>query len=454
MSRCVLSRYKKILSDLPQWRTIFQALDNVPEDQRNSILDRIFSRYPRTQIAETPRTPPSRVQETAVLQTPASSTHSQLWLSESVVKSPQSQISCHQNSSSLGESKFLPTESGVGLSTIDIHLTDGPRRPLLRGTLQLQQFSIQHEGFLKLQYSDGLPKLLAVLHRQFDIPQLKVPPSYDPLEKDEQEFEQLLNALAKSHSSYEYLVAMGHYSEIRQNLGLPEPGFYPGERLLRAAKHIPGLQSEYLYISKGLAVAAIHKEDMDLDSKNFNYAGCDKLWLVVSPSSSMRFESLMVQSFQLEPHCSQFVRHLECIPFPSWLKQHGLRFRVVRQKPGQAVEISSGAYHAIVTLGESCAGAINCSPDDWNPPLLYKSCNRKCFDFNQIKVQDFRPVGEPRALDVVDDWEIASTPLTAQGNYSTKGALETSPRRSRRDRKSMLTNSSSRAKMLGNGRKH
>jgi len=208
------------------------------------------------------------VQEIAVLQTPASPTHSQLWLSGSVVKSPQLPISCHQNSSSLGESKLMPTESGVGLSTIDMHLTDGPRRLLLRGTLQLQQFSIQHEGFLKLQYADGLPKPLTVLHRQFDIPKLKVPPSYNPLENEEQELEQLLNALAKSHSSDEYLVAMGHYSEIYQNLGLIEPGLYPGQRLLRAAKNIPGLQSEYLYVSKGLAVAVIHKENMDLDSKN------------------------------------------------------------------------------------------------------------------------------------------------------------------------------------------
>lgn len=48
--------------------------------------------------------------------------------------------------------------------------------------------------------------------------------------------------------------------------------------------------------------------------------------------------------------------------------------------------------------------------------------------FNQIKVQDLRPVGERRVLDVVDDWEIASAPLTPQGNYSTRRALETSPR--------------------------
>ena len=196
---------------------------------------------------------------------------------------------------------------------------------------------------------------------------------------------------------------------------------------------------------KGLAVAAIRKEDMDLDFKDFNYAGCDELWLVVSPSSPMKFESLMVQSFRLEPHCSQFVPHLGCIPFPSWLKQHGVRLRVVRKKPGQALEISSGAYHAVVALGESCAGAINCSPDDLNPSSLYKSCDRKCSDFNSIKVQDFRPVGEPRALDVVDHWEIASASLNPQRNYYTKGALETSPRRSKRNRKSMLTNSSSRA---------
>ncbi len=121
----------------------------------------------------------------------------------------------------------MPTESGVVLSTIDMHLTDGPRRLLLRGTLQLQQFSIQHEGFLKLQYADGLPKPLTVLHCQFDIPKLQVLPSYNPLKNDEQELEQLLNALAKSHSSDEYLVAMGHYSEIYQNLGLIEPGLYP-----------------------------------------------------------------------------------------------------------------------------------------------------------------------------------------------------------------------------------
>ena len=144
----------------------------------------------------------------------------------------------------------MPTEYGVELSTIDIHLTDGPRRPLLKGTLQLQQFSIQHEGFLKLQYADGLPKSLAVLHRQVDIPKLKISPSYNPLENDEQEFEQLLNALAKSHSSYKFLATMGHYSEIRQNLGLPKPGLYPEERPLRAAKHIPGLQSECLYIQR------------------------------------------------------------------------------------------------------------------------------------------------------------------------------------------------------------
>ncbi len=124
MSRCVLSRYKKIVSDLPQWKTIFQALDNVPEDQRNPIVDRIFSRYPQTQIAGTPKTPPSsRMQETAVVQTPPSPTHSQLWLSGSVVKSPQLPISCHQNSSSQVQDGATGVEAEV-YSAIEVETNE------------------------------------------------------------------------------------------------------------------------------------------------------------------------------------------------------------------------------------------------------------------------------------------------------------------------------------------
>ena len=378
---------------------------------------------------ELPKTPTHESNRTPY--TPASSIHASskgLWTNE---HSPPIPTSVSGNLCDLNDHCVELTECGVSLRNVKIHIReDAPYVPLSRGTLQLQRYSTQHRGFLRVDYSRDSQKVLWELARDFEIPSMKNLTLNKIPGNPEDEFEQHLGALVIGDQPCEYLISMGHYDEIRHNLGLPATGLSPGTRLLRTRKHYPGIQSEYLYLSRARSVAAMHKEDQEANSKNVNYIGHEKLWLIISPSSSRRFEALIAEYFGVKPHCSQFVRHLDVIPFPSILREWQIIFRVICQRPGQAVEISSGAYHAVINTGPNIAGAINCAPDDWNPPPLSKDCTfKQCVKTEPIKCQDFQRTDEPKELDIDERWEIGPSRPISDEDVTQKTAFRRSKRR-------------------------
>ena len=118
---------------------------------------------------------------------------------------------------------------------------------------------------------------LAETGDSFDIP------SFEDMSIEEGDLEVLfklqLDELVKSRQSHAYLNGMAHVPGVRENVGLPVESLWPGERLLMAKKHIPGLQSSYFYLSKTQSLFELHREDLGLKSANILYKGAPKLWI-------------------------------------------------------------------------------------------------------------------------------------------------------------------------------
>ena len=197
---------------------------------------------------------------------------------------------------------------------------------------------------------------------------------------------------------------MGHYPEVRKNLGVPGKGLQPGDRLLSAVKHIPGIQSEYLYVSEGLSVAGAHEEDARLPSGNLNYWGAPKLWIVINPSSRDEFLVQMVKTCHVKVRCDQFLRHTSSLPRPSQLHDWGVLFQVILQPPGCLILLKPNAIHWVLNLGANLAGAINYAKSDWDVPINYVECQKDCTGSDPIRVTDFK-VSKLRDLDIDTEWE-------------------------------------------------
>ena len=202
----------------------------------------------------------------------------------------------------------------------------------------------------------------------------------------EEYFESFLKYLERNHIEHEYLIAQSHDLVIRDNLGLPTKGnliegLYPGDRLRRTAKHYPGIHSSYVYMSSPAGSAfALHVEDFYLNSANILYEGAPKLWIVIAPSSKDRLESQVAKLKDSIALCGQFVRHQYLLPQPSVLRQWGIRFEVVLQRPGFLMLLQPYAYHYSLNLGANIAEAINYADPKWIVPPLYRPCAVECFD--------------------------------------------------------------------------
>ncbi|KAA6410155.1 MAG: hypothetical protein FRX48_05576 [Lasallia pustulata] len=183
------------------------------------------------------------------------------------------------------QEELPPTSSGYFLIDIGAEAQQAPRTPLTRGTVQLQQISRNKQG-IPVVHDYAKPQQLGRSRKSFDVPsfsEAKVDYTCTDLEKL---FELALSQMMRNDSRhYEYLSATAHYPAIRENLGLPGTGLRPGARLLKAIKHLLGIQSEYLYLSPGMSVAAAHEQDLRLQSANILYCGAPKLWAVIKPSS-------------------------------------------------------------------------------------------------------------------------------------------------------------------------
>ena len=213
----------------------------------------------------------------------------------------------------------------------------------------------------------------------------------------------------KTDKSQDYLILTGHRGDLRNDLGLPERGLYAGDQLMRWTQHLCGIHSEYLYCSRDQGtVAEMHREDGDLHSANILYAGNPKLWVFISPCSRNALEYHLQKRFGISADCSQFVRHLHCLPSPSQLREWGIVFSTRRQYPGDLVLVLPDVYHYIINEGINLAGAINYTEPGWQLNHLYTDCANRCAGDDSIPLKRLASsvASKPRSLDVDGDFEL------------------------------------------------
>ena len=314
-----------------------------------------------------------------------------------------------------------PTTSGFLLADIGIILEDAPRNPLKKGVLQRQGFSENTWGSIQMiDNREGRP---LEEEEGFDIPLFpsnKYPHDLKDPHDLEGYFEMSLTRFINENIECDYLNAMSHSPAIRRNLGLPKIGLHPGDQLLSTKKHFPGIHSSYVYISSKGSAFALHVEDFYLHSANILYAGAPKLWIIIHPNSRLQLESQIPKMSKERPQCSQFIRHLNLLPRPSLLRQWGIDFQVVLQRPGYIVLLQPNAYHYGINLGANIAEAINYSDPDWNVPLLYHACLSACYlEAAPMLVSDME-IRKLRKLDIDETWECASTSESPKSKYAAK----------------------------------
>ena len=302
------------------------------------------------------------------------------------------------------QAELPPTSAGYYLVDVGVKMHPAPRHPLQRGILYFQKFSSRKRcGLVTLKDCQKPQKLSA--SNQFKVPSFSEL-VYNRNTNLEKLCEDILDKLEYSTQAHQYLNLTGHYLEVRKNLGLPHKALQPGSRLMKALKHLPGIQSEFLYLSSKLSAAAAHEEDFRLPSANILYSGAPKLWTIIHPSSKDDFLSRVVEAMKLKPECDQFLRHLSILPRPSQLRKWGITFQVVLQPQGCLILVQPNAIHSVLNLGANLAGAINYTKSDWQLPPLYRECEG-CSSSEPIRAVDFK-ISRLRSLDIPTQWELES----------------------------------------------
>ena len=286
------------------------------------------------------------------------------------------------------QAQLPPTATGYYLLDIGAQIKPPLGSQSYAGEIQDQSFKMKN-GVLQMQ--------TIVRDGHFVIPQM---PTSDYSQTNPDNLcEETLRRLS-GKSTYAYFNTEAHHLELRKDLCLPQPGLQPGVRLLRAKKHLAGIQSEYLYVSKSLSAAVAHEEDLFLPSANILYCGAPKLWTIIDPRSRNNFLSHLVKELKIKPKCHQFLRHLSIVPSPSKLRSWGVQYYTILQPQGCMVLVQPHAIHSVLNLGANIAGAINYADRDWDIPPLYQACEEnRCHRAGQspILVSDFKE-GRIRSL--------------------------------------------------------
>ncbi|KAF2785663.1 transcription factor jumonji, partial [Melanomma pulvis-pyrius CBS 109.77] len=124
--------------------------------------------------------------------------------------------------------------------------------------------------------------------------------------------------------------------------------------------NLPGINTTYWYISTCYGTPAnLHMEAGKTGSANLLLAGAPKDWLFIDPHSTSKLEACLREAFPDCKSCSQFVRHLDILISPSWLRKRNITYSTVRQHPGQMMCTMVGSYHQVKNTGGNFAVAIN-----------------------------------------------------------------------------------------------
>ncbi|WWC59996.1 uncharacterized protein I303_102559 [Kwoniella dejecticola CBS 10117] len=172
-----------------------------------------------------------------------------------------------------------------------------------------------------------------------------------------------------------------------KNLGLGEPSWYGADmegslfvdektpwnvahlpNLLNRwdLRHLPGVNTPYLYFGMWGASFAWHVEDMDLFSINYIHFGAPKYWYAVPQLQAEKFERILQGYFPEESrHCDQYLRHKAFAVSPHRLANDGVHVNMLVHNQGEFVITYPRGYHAGFNMGFNCAESVNFALDSW-----------------------------------------------------------------------------------------
>jgi hypothetical protein len=139
-----------------------------------------------------------------------------------------------------------------------------------------------------------------------------------------------------------------------------------------------GITTPYLYFGRQGTSFGFHKEDVDLHSINYLHHGANKIWIVISPKYGPMLDALALKMLagrcndclaKSSPidygQCDQPLRHKSLLFSPDLLKEAGIPFTTIVQKPGDFVVVFAGAYHGGYNEGFNVAEAVNFATLPW-----------------------------------------------------------------------------------------
>jgi hypothetical protein len=290
-----------------------------------------------------------------------------------------------------------------------------------RGTLLKQRLQqLDNNGLF--QVITGDTKQLAPNSSHFQMPVFQAGPSIDYSTYSESMLEncleEALRDLSQSDEPLNYLIATAHKERARKLFGLPKPQLEASDRLLSTKEHYAGVHSTYAYISGGRSFTCAHREDMDLESINILHHGYPKLWVVVRPRHTDKFEACIAQRLGSSISvCSQHVRHHNLILAPSLLHEWNIESSIFVQMPGWGVNTDTRTIHFVFNLGPNIAEAVNWCRRDWLPPVTYIACSQKCKGGQKVNITfEGMIIQKPRPLEIVDpDGEFDSDTKESRG---------------------------------------
>ncbi|KAF4990624.1 hypothetical protein FDECE_14288 [Fusarium decemcellulare] len=138
--------------------------------------------------------------------------------------------------------------------------------------------------------------------------------------------------------------------------------FFAGEALdeLRRKNQITHMNEAYGHLGTENSATPFHKEDLELSSCNIHVWGQDKWWVIINLEDTKKMEDWVRNNHKCKP-CADFMRHLNLFFSPKQLKEAGIRFKIVVQRPGDIISTLPGQYHAVWNSGPSLAFSINFS---------------------------------------------------------------------------------------------
>jgi hypothetical protein len=198
---------------------------------------------------------------------------------------------------------------------------------------------------------------------------------------------------------------------------------------------LPGINEPYWYLSQEAGTPApLHIEDAGMGSANLLLNGATKDWLIVCQEIASRLEECLKKVFHAK-ECSQFVRHLNLPPLPSWLREHGIRFEIVRQNPGEVMCTLPGpTYHAVRNIGKKFAIAINYEyPGTAETSHSYKWCKKGKYRCGKLVLTQQSFLFRREVPRYTDEAPLKSTKSPEHAGTSDDKAQQESIKDSRRD---------------------